>query len=46
MRFDDDTIGRLLAVAWWNWPVERISQHLDAIRGADIDRLESAARPV
>jgi virginiamycin A acetyltransferase len=46
MRFDDDTIGRLLAVAWWNWPVERISQHLDAIRGADIDRLEAAARPV
>ena len=44
MRYDDDTIRRLAAVAWWNWPAERITRHLDAIRGADIDRLESAAR--
>jgi virginiamycin A acetyltransferase len=44
MRFDEATVARLLAVAWWNWPVERLSRHLDAIRGADIDRLEAAAR--
>ncbi|WP_187969487.1 CatB-related O-acetyltransferase [Aquibium microcysteis] len=44
MRFDDDTIGRLLAVAWWNWPAERVTRHLDAIRAADIDRLERAAQ--
>jgi virginiamycin A acetyltransferase len=46
MRYDDATIARLLAIAWWNWPPERISRHLDAIRGADIGRLESAARSV
>ena len=43
-RCDEDTIRRLLAIAWWDWPAERISRHLDAIRGVDIDRLEAVAR--
>jgi len=43
MRFEDSTIQRLLAVAWWNWPVDKITRNLDAIRGSDIDRLEQAA---
>ena len=42
MRFDEATVVRLLEVAWWNWPVDRISRNLDAIRGADISRLEEA----
>ncbi len=42
MRFDADTVRRLLAVAWWDWPVDRITRNLDAIRGADIGRLEAA----
>lgn len=42
-RFPDETIGRLLAIGWWHWPVERITRNLDAIRGADIERLEAAA---
>ena len=42
MRFDEATIARLLAVAWWDWPVERITAALDAIRGADIAALEAA----
>lgn len=41
-RFDDETVQRLLAVAWWDWPVEKISRNLDAIRGNDISRLEAA----
>lgn len=41
-RFDDATINRLLAVAWWDWPMEKISRNLDAIRGADIGQLEAA----
>lgn len=40
MRFDKHTVRRLLAVAWWDWPVDKITRNLDAIRGADIDRLE------
>ncbi|OCW56675.1 CatB-related O-acetyltransferase [Hoeflea olei] len=42
-RFDPDTIRRLLAVAWWDWPVERIERNVEAITGADIDALERAA---
>ncbi|WP_116134301.1 CatB-related O-acetyltransferase [Tropicimonas sp. IMCC34043] len=41
-RFDDETIERLLRVAWWDWPLKMISQHLDVIRGANIDALEAA----
>ena len=42
MRFDRRTVDRLLAVAWWNWPVDKITRNLNAIRGADIDALEAA----
>lgn len=41
-RFDDATIARLLEIAWWDWPVEKISRNLDAIRGADLAALEAA----
>lgn len=43
LRFQKATISRLLAVAWWDWPVDKIGRNLDAIRGADIVRLENAA---
>ncbi|GAA0779570.1 CatB-related O-acetyltransferase [Roseibium denhamense] len=43
MRFDEATIERLLEIAWWNWPVDRISRHLNAIRGADLALLEQAS---
>ncbi len=43
MRFDQATIDRLVAIAWWDWPVEHISAHLDAIRGADLEALEAIA---
>jgi virginiamycin A acetyltransferase len=42
MRFDDKTVKRLLKVAWWDWPRDRIGRNLDAIRGADIEALEAA----
>lgn len=42
-RFDDATVERLLALAWWDWPVERIVAHLDLITGGDLDALERAA---
>ncbi len=42
MRFDDKTVKRLLKVAWWDWPQDRIGRNLDAIRGADIEALEAA----
>ncbi len=42
-RFDDETIERLLAVSWWNWPADRITASLEAIRGANIAALERAS---
>ena len=42
-RFDDETVERLLAIAWWDWPLETIARNLNAIRGSDIDALENAA---
>lgn len=41
-RFDEFTIGRLLKLAWWDWPVDKISRNLDAIRGHDLNALETA----
>ncbi|TGP51582.1 CatB-related O-acetyltransferase [bacterium M00.F.Ca.ET.159.01.1.1] len=43
MRFDEFTVRRLLKAAWWDWPVDKISRNLNAIRGADISKLEAAA---
>lgn len=39
-RFSDELIARLLQVAWWDWPVEKISRNLQVIMAADIDALE------
>lgn len=39
-RFDDQTIDFLLKLAWWDWPVEKISQHIKAISSGDIETLK------
>lgn len=38
-RFDSETIARLEQIAWWNWPVEKISAHLALITAGDVDAL-------
>lgn len=43
-RFDEETVARLLAVAWWDWPIEKIGAHLGAIQGDDVAALEQAAK--
>jgi len=40
-RFDDHVIERLLAIRWWDWPIEKITRHVDALRQGDIARLEN-----
>lgn len=40
MRFDDATIRRLLDIAWWYWPPEKITRNLALINAADVDALE------
>jgi virginiamycin A acetyltransferase len=41
-RFDAGTITALERLAWWDWPVDRITRNIDAIRGCDLSRLEAA----
>ncbi|QGF29541.1 Vat family streptogramin A O-acetyltransferase (plasmid) [Pantoea eucalypti] len=38
-RFTDETIAALEKLAWWNWPVEKITQNITAIVSNDIDVL-------
>jgi virginiamycin A acetyltransferase len=42
-RFDADTVTRILKVAWWTWPIDRILAHEAAICGGEIAALEAAA---
>jgi virginiamycin A acetyltransferase len=43
-RFDDATIKRLMALAWWDWPIDRILANEAAICGTDLEPLEAVAR--
>jgi len=38
-RFDDATIDFLTQLAWWNWPIDKITAHLDAISTGDLNAL-------
>jgi len=38
-RFTDEIIAALEKLAWWNWPVEKITQNITAIMSNDIDAL-------
>lgn len=44
-RFVADIVNRLLAVAWWDWPAQKVTANLGAISGADIAALEAAGAP-
>jgi virginiamycin A acetyltransferase len=39
LRFPDDVVAELLAIAWWNWSAEAISRNLEHIMGADVEAL-------
>ncbi|WP_306119830.1 MULTISPECIES: CatB-related O-acetyltransferase [unclassified Roseitalea] len=43
MRHDAATIARLVAIAWWDWPVALISANRHLIGGADLEALEAIA---
>ena len=38
-RFSDGVIQHLLALKWWDWPVERIAANMEAIQSGDIQGL-------
>lgn len=38
-RFSEDTIQRLLQLAWWNWDADKIANHITHIQSGAIDQL-------
>jgi len=42
-RFPEAVVDALLAIAWWNWPVEKITRNLERIVGADVEALRACA---
>jgi virginiamycin A acetyltransferase len=43
MRFNEQTIARLLRIAWWNWCAEKITEYMLLINSANVDGLEAVA---
>lgn len=38
-RFDEETINNLVNIAWWDWPVEKITEKLPEIINNNLSRL-------
>lgn len=41
-RFAPDVINALETLSWWDWPIEKITRHLDIIAAGDIDALQAS----
>lgn len=46
IRFEPDAVSKLEALAWWNWPIELISHHLQHIVSGDVESLCACAQDV
>jgi virginiamycin A acetyltransferase len=40
-RFAPDVINTLETLSWWDWPIEKITRHLDIIAAGDIAALQA-----
>ena len=43
MRFDEEEIARLQALAWWDWPDQQVNALLPLIQQGEVALLEQAA---
>ncbi len=43
LRFEPEQIARLLEIAWWDWPIERITAHMRTIMAGTVEELAAAA---
>ncbi|MEL6867097.1 MAG: CatB-related O-acetyltransferase [Bacteroidota bacterium] len=39
-RFSEEQIELLLAIAWWDWPIEKITAHVQDLTGAQVEVLK------
>jgi virginiamycin A acetyltransferase len=44
LRFPPEVVARLLALAWWDWPVDRIRAAVPALLAPDLAALEAMAK--
>lgn len=44
IRFDPPDVERLLALRWWDWPIETITEHAATIMGGTPERLMEIGR--
>jgi virginiamycin A acetyltransferase len=40
-RFSDEIVFELEKLAWWDWPIEKITKHLAAIMSNNINMLRT-----
>ena len=40
-RFNDSDIARLLTLAWWDWPLDKIERALPHLESGDIAALKT-----
>ncbi|MEM9582509.1 MAG: CatB-related O-acetyltransferase [Pseudomonadota bacterium] len=40
-RFDAETVQRMLALAWWNWPADKLERALPLLQRCDLDSLDA-----
>jgi virginiamycin A acetyltransferase len=43
-RFPPEVVEILQSIAWWDWPIERITRNLDAIVSGDVTALQARSR--
>jgi virginiamycin A acetyltransferase len=41
-RFPEEVAARLLEIAWWDWPIDKVTRNLELITGGDIEALSRA----
>lgn len=42
LRFPEQTIKELLEIRWWDWPIEKITEHVQQLTSNDIEKIRSA----
>jgi virginiamycin A acetyltransferase len=40
-RFSENQITELLEIKWWDWPIEKITQHVQHLTGSNIEILKT-----
>jgi virginiamycin A acetyltransferase len=36
-RFSDEQVEALLRIRWWDWPTEKVAEHVDLLSNPDVD---------